>query len=185
MKKMTMKTIMRTAILLGVLLAGCAQKIPVNTGGNVGLIAIPMNSIISTTHPFVYSYELSSSTNNDIKITLKPTAGRHFAFSAVIPAGDYAFDTFTMHSTQYDRISTPFNKRSTPLSSPITFTIQPGKILLADTVLEVKNVTESNEQFYQTAQWKKLEREKKEIYMEQLRKMENIMSWQKTAAGGI
>lgn len=182
MKEMITYRMMVTALLFSVLLTGCAQKIPVNTGDNVGLIAIPMNSINQTIHSFAYSYELSSSTNDNIKIMLKPIVGRHFAFSEVLPSGSHVFDTITTYTTQTYRISTPFNKMTTPLSPPIKFTIEPGKILLPSTVLEVKNIPGDNESFYQSPQWKVLEKEEMDIYMELLRKMENIDSWQETPA---
>lgn len=160
------------------LAAGCAQKVPINTGEDVGMIAIPMKSQPHSFLKFVYHYELSSSANRAVRIKLQPIAGNHFAFSEALPSGTYVFDTSTMYATPYYNTITPVNKEVMPLIPPVEVTIEKGKILVPGYVLEVRVINGTGYSYQQVAEWRELDVAERQDYLKILSKTKNIDGWQ-------
>jgi len=160
------------------IILGCAQKLPVNTGDDVGMLAIAMMGQKTGRGEFIFSYELSHSTAHEARINIVPGAGEKFIFSDVLPAGEYEFDTVTMYAKPTINTLSPINKESQRLGQPVSIHIEPGKISLLPALLRVHIKPGDAEEFYQEISWVGLDEQATEMLKKRLGAMENAGGWQ-------
>ena len=165
-------------LVLGALLTGCAQKLPVNTGNDVGVLAIPMMGQKSGRGEFIFSYELTHSMNHEIAIRITPGAGEKFVFSEALPAGSYTFDTVTMYAKPTITTLSSVNKLSRKLDTPVRIQIEAGKVVLLPSRLRVSIKPGDAEEFYQVTSWEEMDEETIVTMKKRLESMENADGWQ-------
>lgn len=170
--------LMLSIFVVAMFLTGCAQKLPVNTGNEVGILAIPMVGQKTGRGEFILSYELTHSVDHEFAITIIPGAGEKFVFSEILPAGDYNFDTLTTYAKQTITTMTSQNKYTQRLNRPLTIQIEAGKITLLPALLRVNIKPGDPEQFYQAANWEAMDDAAIELMKDRLAAMENADGWQ-------
>ncbi len=175
---MQQKRHMVLCILLIALFSSCARKLPEPGEQRFAMLAIPMKSIATGTQRFHYSYSLSGEQPISFQIKIQPGIGKDFAFSELLPAGEYAVDSYTVHGSPAYPIILHTLKDTVELEEKIYFTLSPGTILILDMLIEVKVESIDYETFTQQQRWKILENEELNLYVDKLKRLEGVNSWE-------
>ena len=123
-------------ISLFLILTSCSQKLPNYTEG-FGMVAVPYHLINRTSLKFLYTYEWTSSQDNDFSIKIKQgTYAKDLALSGLLPSGTYTIDTLVIRTVQESNVLSSHKAIERKIEPPFELNISPGSIMMVPVVYE-------------------------------------------------
>lgn len=166
-------------IVIMLVLAGCAQKLPTHEVG-YGLVAVPYHFIKRTDLPFLLEYEFKSSTDGQFSVNVKRgTYGKDVAVSEPIKEGRYVVDTLVIRSIPIPDVESQASQDVTDLSPPFVIEVLNGQIGLIPMVIKVEQYLDGDKIILKNHHVE-FDEEIKNYYVERLQNMENIGQWEVT-----
>jgi hypothetical protein len=164
-------------LFCSLLLAGCAQKLPVQEAG-YGMVAVPYHFINRTKFGFLYAYEWRSSDAEVFSVMIKRgTYSNDVAISDPLPADQYLVDTIVLHYVSDVQIESKRNKQVFEVKDPFVVDVHEGAITLIPFVYELEQYIQSESILFKE-NMHYFEGDEQSFYHDKLSKREGIEQWE-------
>lgn len=117
-------------IISAILISSCSNKIPRLKDPEKGIIALPVKASNTSRMKMVLYFKIYPNTDPDLVITVFPQEGKKFAFSPLLPPGEYNFDRIkSIVDGRHAQSKSSYNVR--PIYAGNYIKVQPGTITIA------------------------------------------------------
>ena len=175
-----MKTLLLlSAMILGLILSACAQKLPVPTTAESGVVVIPTSVKNKTQYRFPYHYELLYEPETEVQLKIVPQLAYEYVIIDDFIPGKYEITAFKIISTPGEGLPSIGSEKH-EFSNPYQLQIRPGEIKILDFVVLVESRytnPSSVEQTIQTINFRKLEESERDQIATAIMALPNAELW--------
>lgn len=166
-------------ILMMSYLSSCAQKLPVPTSDEAGMLVIPVTSQNFTPYQYGYYYTFLYSPETEVQIKSVPLGSRKFVIINGFPPGDYEIKGIRSIRSASEGLA-DVNAESIDFSKPIPIQIRAKEITLLEYMFSVEQKFPGSAdalRYYQGYSFKPLDDSQYVQAVDDLKNLPNVELW--------